>query len=371
MNNEKESFILIVDDNPKNLQVLGNILREKKHKTAIAKSGVQALKFVEKKLPDLILLDIMMPEMDGFETCQNLKGRSDTRNIPVIFISALSDTSEKLKGFQAGGVDYITKPFQQEEVFARVDAHLKLKHSQEDLRNANATKDKLFSIIGHDLRAPLGTLIQALEMMVDNPDMLDEKERLEIMNDLMISTKRAYNLLENLLYWARSQRGEIDYSPFDMEINTIVDDNIRLLSGIAKDKSVNLYSEIKEPVQVHCDADMITTVIRNLIANALKFTPESGEIRINAVLKEDDKETVEVSVADNGVGIAKENMDKLFRSNEFFTTYGTKNEKGSGLGLMLCKEFVKKNRGKIWVESEQGKGSEFKFTLPKVRKGER
>ncbi len=362
MNNEKESFILIVDDNPKNLQVLGNILREKKHKTAIAKSGVQALKFVEKKLPDLILLDIMMPEMDGFETCQNLKSRNDTKNIPVIFISALTDTSEKLKGFQAGGVDYITKPFQQEEVFARVDAHLKLKHSQEDLRNANGTKDKLFSIIGHDLRAPLGTLIQALEMMVDNPEILDEKERQEIMNDLMKSTKRAYNLLENLLYWARSQRGEIGYSPLNMEINTIIDDNIRLLSGIAKDKAVNLYSEIKEQVQVYCDADMITTVVRNLISNALKFTSESGEIRVNAVSKD---EAVEVSVADNGMGIAKENMDKLFRSNEFFTTYGTKNEKGSGLGLMLCREFVEKNSGKIWVESEQGKGSEFKFTLPK------
>jgi diguanylate cyclase (GGDEF)-like protein len=130
----EESFILIVDDNPKNLQVLGNILREKDYKTAVAKNGQEAMKVVEKKLPDLILLDIMMPDMDGFEVCRRLKAQEATQNIPVIFISALTHTSEKIKGFKAGGVDYITKPFQDEEVFARVKNHLELKFSREELK---------------------------------------------------------------------------------------------------------------------------------------------------------------------------------------------------------------------------------------------
>ncbi len=151
MNNKKESFILIVDDNPKNLQVLGNILREKQHKTAAARDGFQALKYAEKKPPDLILLDIMMPEMDGYEVCRKLKSGEETKNIPVIFISALNDTSEKVKGFEVGGVDYITKPFQKEEVFARVNVHLELRRSHmeserigDELRQA---KDHLETVL--------------------------------------------------------------------------------------------------------------------------------------------------------------------------------------------------------------------------------
>ncbi|MCP4108891.1 MAG: response regulator [Desulfobacteraceae bacterium] len=146
MNNEKEAFILIVDDNPKNLQVLGNILREKQHKTAAARDGFQALKYVEKRPPDLILLDIMMPEMDGYEVCRKLKSQEQTKNIPVIFISALSDTSEKVKGFEAGGVDYITKPFQKEEVFARVNVHLELRRSHMELEK---TGDELRQAKSH------------------------------------------------------------------------------------------------------------------------------------------------------------------------------------------------------------------------------
>jgi signal transduction histidine kinase len=361
MHKEQEPFILIVDDNPRNLQVLGNILREKRYKTAIAKSGLHALKLIDKKMPDLILLDIMMPEMDGFEVCRRLKRSDITKDIPIIFISALTEPAEKLRGFKLGGVDYITKPFHQEEVFARVDVHLKLKQSREELRAANAIKDKLFSIIAHDLKSPIATLSNALEMMVRRPNLFDEKRRLAFMSELMKSTKGAYDLLENLLYWARNQRGEIDYQPEILNLSPLIDANIRLLSGIATDKSIWLHSEIEESVTVYADQDMLTTLIRNLISNALKFTGESGEVSVSAVSGED---FVEISVSDNGVGIHAENMEKLFRPDEHFTTYGTRNEKGSGLGLMLCREFAEKNGGKIWAESEEGRGSTFKITLP-------
>jgi len=361
MDRKQGPFILIVDDSNANLQILGSILRKKDYRVGIAKNGPQALRFANKKPPDLILLDIMMPEMDGFEVCRDLKKEEKTKDIPVIFISALTDTAEKIKGFRSGGVDYITKPFHQEEIFARVDVHLKLKYSQEQLQTANLAKDKFFSIIAHDLRAPVGNLGNGLDLIVKKFGEYEDEKKLRLMNQLRHSAKRVCDLLENLLYWARSQRNEIDYRPENIDLRKIVEENIRLFSGIAKDKSVFLHSEISEDIPAYADADMAMLIVRNLISNALKFTDESGEIRVKAV---SGGYFAEVSVADSGVGISKEDMKKLFNFNRHFTTYGTRNEKGSGLGLVLCNEFVRKNGGEIWVRSEDGEGSEFKFTLP-------
>ena len=367
---ETPSSVLIVDDNSKNLQVLADILRAKNYRVATSKDGFKALNFVSKRKPDIILLDIMMPDMDGYEVCRRLKDDANTRDIPVIFISALTDTADKVKGFQAGGVDYITKPFQKEEVFARVDAHLKLKRAQEDLKKANyelktanTTKDKLFSIIAHDLRSPIGSLSGILEVITDDPELLDPDQQAEYLRQLRDSVKNVGLLLENLLYWAGSQRGTIEYQPQFINLAQVVDVNIRLLSNIASEKSIGLISDIPVDAAVYADENMVMTIIRNLISNALKFTTESGEIRISAQ-KTDNMTTL--CIADTGIGITEENLKKLFRQDEHFTTYGTKKEKGSGLGLLLCKEFVERNQGEIWVESEEGQGSRFFFTLPNI-----
>ncbi len=369
MNTDLPLSVLIVDDNSKNLQILADILRSRNFKVATAKDGFKALKFIDKMEPDIILLDIMMPEMDGFEVSRRLKSKEATKDIPIIFISALNGTSDKVKGFRAGGVDYITKPFQEEEVFARVNAHLKLKLAREELktanellRTANTTKDKMFSIIAHDLRGPIGSLSQGLDILVDHPDMIGtDEQKSDFMKELKSSAKGASLLLENLLCWARNQRCEIEYHPANIKLNPIIKNNINLLSGIAKDKTISLFSELKESLCVYADEDMIMTVVRNLISNALKFTPENGQVKVDAVSKDD---FVEISVTDTGIGISENDTEKLFSPDEHFTTYGTRNEKGSGLGLLLCKDFVEKNSGKIWVETKEGKGSKFKFTLP-------
>jgi signal transduction histidine kinase len=198
-------------------------------------------------------------------------------------------------------------------------------------------------------------------MMVTQPELFDEERRTAFINELGSSAKRTWLLLEDLLYWARSQQGETVYRPSALNVSELAERSIRLLAPAAKAKSVRLHSEIRTPVTVFADKDMIMTVIRNLISNALKFTPESGEIRISAV---SDGKTAEISVSDTGVGISKENINRLFRSDETFTTSGIRNEKGLGFGLMLCKEFVEKNRGKIRAESTEGTGSLFVFTLP-------
>ncbi len=368
MTDNPPSTILIVDDNPHNLQVLANILRETGFRVATAKDGAKALAFVEKRRPDLILLDVMMPEMDGFEVCRRLKAGSATRDIPVLFISALTETADKVNGFEAGGLDYITKPFQKEEVLARLHAHLSLKHAREaleeanrDLSRANATKNKLFSIIGHDLRGPIGSLIHLLEVMAETPDTLTPEEQSAVLKNLHASAKGAYHLLENLLSWARSQRGDIQRNPSDLQLAELVNTNFRQLGGIARDKSITLRSAVPDDITAHEDADMVLLVIRNLVSNAIKFTPEGGEVVVSAETGDGE---VTVSVADTGIGIPEENRGLLFRPDTHLTTRGTQNEKGSGLGLMLCRDLVEQNGGAIRVDERPGGGSVFRFTLP-------
>lgn len=360
--------ILIVDDNSRNLQILAEILSQSKYRVAMAKDGLKALNFVSKMKPDLVLLDVMMPGMDGFDVCRRMKSENSTKDIPVIFISALKDTSDKIRGFEAGGVDYIIKPFSKEEVLARVDVHLKLKKAREELKStnmllssANAARDKLFAIIAHDLRGSIGSLGKMLEMMSNKNAAHDTVREAEFIRKLGTSAKRTCDLLENLLSWARSQRGEFDYYPQETDIAQIVDVTIGSLRSIAEEKSIRLYSLVPETLPVYADVDMTMLVVRNLVSNALKFTPENGEVKIRAVAKND---FVEVSVADTGVGIPGENIDKLFRIDEHYTTCGTKNERGTGLGLLLCMEFVQKNRGTLRVESRENEGSRFVFTLP-------
>jgi signal transduction histidine kinase len=361
MNATRTSSILIIDDGPTNLYFLDKILKSEKYETILASDGIKGLESAYAELPDLILLDIMMPDMDGFQVCQRLKQNSATKHIPVIFISAIHEISEKVKGFRIGGVDYITKPIQREEVIARVNVHLNLKRSQEELTNANAAKDKLMAIIGHDLRGPLGSLMQALDMLIKFDDQLDKQKRLEMMAELHNGAKRTFNLLENTLCWARSQRGDIIYQPVNLKVKAIVDDNIRLLSDLAEDKAIRLNFDIHKALSVYADKNMLTIVLRNLISNALKFTPESGEVKVTAITK---KKFVEITVVDNGVGISAENRERLFDLENHFTTFGTRNETGSGLGLLLCKEFVEKNGGNIRMESVKKGGSAFKFTVP-------
>ena len=363
--------VLIVDDNAQNLQVLANILRERRFRVATARDGFRALDFLQKRTPDLILLDIMMPGMDGFEVCRRLKSDEASRDVPVLFISALSETGDKLKGFEAGALDYITKPFQKEEVFARVNAHLNLKRAQEAtqaankaLKKANATKDKLFSIISHDLRSPLGGLLNSLELLTEKWEALPDETKREILTDLRGSVKSAFDLMENMLRWANAQRGKIDFQPENTPLRQIVDNNRRVLSGVAREKSIRIETDVDPELLVYADPNMALSILRNLISNAVKFTPEGGRIDVTA---ERGEMEVAVSVADTGVGVGRERLPGLFQLDAHFTTPGTRNEKGSGLGLLLCREFVERNSGRIWAAERPGEGTVFTFTLPTYR----
>jgi len=357
---KKQPTILIVDDNPKNLSVLGNILNKNGYITSFATNGTMALASFEEERPDLILLDIMMPEMDGFEVCRRLKQDATLADIPIIFLTAMTEKKDVIAGLRLGAVDYVTKPFNKEELFTRVSTHLELQAAKEELREALATKDKLFSIIGHDLGNLFYGLQGLSELLIDERTPLDVKERERDLQMLAQTARRGYDLLKNLLNWSRSQTGRLQANPTTLFLQESIARNIELQHNKAYSKEIDIVAVVDENLSVFADGNMLDTVLRNLILNAIKFTKASGTIRVTAEQIEDN--LVEVSVADTGIGIQPENIDKLFQVN-VVETYGTAGEKGNGLGLVLCKDLVEKCGGTIGVESEVGKGSRFYVRL--------
>nr|WP_319266202.1 hybrid sensor histidine kinase/response regulator [uncultured Draconibacterium sp.] len=361
MMQNKKPVILIVDDVPKNIQVLGTLLAKFKCELAVAMNGQQALDTVEKVKPDLILLDVMMPIMDGHETCRRLKSNEATKDIPVIFLSAKTETEDIVEGFKLGAVDYITKPFIGKELAARVRTHLTLRQTQQTLSEEVHSKNKFFSIMSHDLRGAFGIITNFVQLIQEGGDFLTTEEKEELLNDIQTTSANTLDLLENLLKWARSQTGAIKFSPEKLPLACIFDEINRNHTNIAQAKEINITSSTKEDIEVYGDRNMILLILRNLVSNAIKFTQKGGQISISA---EKAGEMVKVVVADTGIGIDEDKVKNLFSIDSKTTSTGTANEQGHGLGLVLCKEFVKINNGQIGIESTPGKGTKVWFTLP-------
>jgi len=229
------------------------------------------------------------------------------------------------------------------------------------LQDLNATKDKFFSIISHDLRGPLNSLTSFSGLLINHTDSLSKEEIKMLAQDLDKSLKNLFALLENLLEWSRSQTGQIEFRSDKFDLATLLEENKELLKAQANNKKITIENTCHQEQPIYAHRNSVNTVVRNLISNAIKFTPEGGTITLGIKPQQDH---VVVSIADNGVGMSKDIVAKLFRIDTKHTTKGTANEKGTGLGLILCKEFIEKNGGRIWVESEEGKGSVFLFTLP-------
>jgi len=360
--------ILIVDDVTRNIQIISSILKQEGYLMSFARSGESALELVKKKSFDLILLDIMMTGIDGYETCQRLKNDPDTKALPVIFLTAKTDPDSVVKGFDLGAVDYITKPFRASELLARVKIHLQLKFAQENLQEANATKDRFFSIISHDLKGPFSSLLGYTDVLLAYWDNYTETKRKSFVKTIHQQSDRLYRMLENLLEWSRMQSGNIEHHPEKITLHLQIESDLLLLKPQAEKKKIQLHADISKNILAYGDPNMSSTVIRNLISNAIKFTHPGGQIRITC---REDGDFQEITVSDNGVGIASDDIDKLFRIDGHLSTYGTAKEAGTGLGLILCKEFVEKNGGRLWVTSEEGKGSDFIFTVPRFMQGEK
>ena len=380
--NPAEYKILVVDDVQSNVLLLKALLGREGFGIVYAMNGTEALEKVKSEHPDLILLDVMMPDMDGFEVAGRLKVEPEQAEIPIIFLTALNDSASVVKGFQLGANDFISKPFRREELLIRVEHQLSLVDARriilrqtEELRKTIAGRDKLYSVIAHDLRSLMASIKMLCNtiMMSIAPQTVpgDVFEMLEMTNK---TAEEVFSLLDNLLKWTKSQLGKLSNVPQPIDMVGLVDGVIEVFKPIAESKSISLElnSEV-EFINVIVDIEMIKSVVRNLISNAIKFSHKDTVVMVHVKIQDvaDENKTGEgngkevlVTVSDRGCGIKKEDQGKLLNEATHFTTFGTNSEEGSGLGLLLCKDFVSKNHGRLWFTSEEGIGSNFNFTIP-------
>ncbi len=358
---DKKQFILIVDDNLNNLQVVARILKEENYLISLAQNGKQALEQLTDQTPDLLLLDVMMPEMDGFELCRNIRQQERFQNTPIIFLTAKNDSADLVDGFQAGGNDYITKPFNKEELLVRIRHHLELFESKKKIIEMNISRDKLYSIIAHDIRSPLSSISLMIDIISRGILKPGTEDFDEIMDGLNKTTKSTEALLGNLLEWTRFQSGKAILDPKLLKINPIILDCFQLLKQNANNKNISLSLDTENDFEAYFDEVTMHTVFRNLISNAIKFTSENGKIEIRTTTNNN---FIDIEFKDTGVGMSQERIDKIFNKNEQQTSLGTNNEKGTGLGLTMVKDFAQKNNGKINVDSKRGEGTTFTISIP-------
>ena len=338
--NPSEYKVLIVDDVISNVLLLKVLLNNEKFQIVTASNGTEALAQVKNEKPDLVLLDVMMPDISGFDVAKQMKADPGMSDIPIIFLTALNSTADIVKGFQVGGNDFISKPFNKEELIIRVTHQISLVAAKriivaqtEELRKTIMGRDKLYS-----------------------------EEMYELLTMANQTTEDVFSLLDNLLKWTKSQIGKLKvvYQEFNMvEVVESVSEIFTMVAGLKNIKIVQDMPVV--PVVVRADIDMLKTVIRNLISNAIKFSNEGSEVLVS--LTEEDGMAI-VSVKDSGCGIDEENQKKLLHTDTHFSTFGTNNEEGSGLGLLLCQDFIVKNGGKLWFTSKKGEGSTFSFSVP-------
>ncbi len=304
----------------------------------------------EKRLSELVIANIELV----FQNEEKAK-RASELIISKIKFAQQSEENEKL--VEELIIANLAVDLQSELIVAKEKAE----ESETQLKELNSTKEKLFSIIAHDLRSPFNSILGLSELLIEEGDSLDVAGYKMYSSTINISAKNTLVLLDNLLNWAESQTGQISFNPKKHILSSIIYEIFELLDSIAKNKNIVLNYIPSEEIEVFADLNMIKTVLRNLISNAIKFTNSNGKINVYALLKDT---FIEIAVSDNGVGIDLKTQNKLFNLETNQSSIGTENEKGTGLGLILCKEFVEKHGGKIWIESELGKGSNFKFTLP-------
>lgn len=360
--------ILVVDDVPSNIGLLSEGLKGE-YTIIAAKNGQMALEraFSENQ-PDLILLDINMPEMDGYQVCRSLKDDPNTRDIPVLFLSAMEEVQDKTKGFKLGAVDYITKPFDIMEVKARIETHLALVSAQKQLKiqnqrlaELNKLKNDFVGMAAHDLRQPLviiGLVTQSIIKKIKDLSLKEVDEKLIRIRD---STKRMLALINNLLNVAVIESGNLELSIKPGSLKGLIRERLEMYEINARRKNIQIHTTLNEIENILFDHDYIAQVIDNLIANALKFSESNKNVYVSLVK---DTSGAKVDIRDEGPGISEEDQAKLYGTFQKLSARPTGDEKSTGLGLSIVKKVLEAHKSELNVVSQLGKGTTFSFTLP-------
>lgn len=370
---EVKGSILIVDDTPNNLRLLSSMLTKQGYEVRSAISGSVALMAVRTVPLDLILLDINMPKMNGYEVCQRLKAEERSRDIPVIFLSALGEPLDKVQAFQVGGIDYITKPFQVEEVLARIENHLMLRRMQVELQQAktealkalaqeqelNRLKTEFVSMISHDFRTPLTSIQGFAELLRYSGESLPSETRNRYFDKIDGAVEHMLYLLDEVLMIGHIEAGKMQCQPVSTNLEKFCRDIYEALQ---------LSDNYQHRIQFNCtgachsvevDQMLLNRILTNLISNAIKYSPEYSQIYLDLCC---DDQSVTFQVRDQGIGIPLDNQQHLFKT--FYRCNNVGQIKGTGLGLAVVKKCVDAHRGQIQLESQEGVGTTVTVQIP-------
>ena len=355
----EKGTVLVVDDNPANLRLLSQLLTRSGYKVRPVRSGASALATAQANPPDLILLDIMMPEMGGYEVCERLKADEQTRDIPIIFISALDTARDKVEAFDAGGVDYVPKPFQVEEVLARVETHLKLRNLQKNLQQEVAELDAFAHTVAHDLKSPLTTIKGYTGLLTDSimgDDPLSPEDVHATLNGISQGVLKMDSIIESLLLLAGVRKREVEFEPLDMAA-IVAGSNQRLAGMIRRYQAEIIMPETWETALGY--GPWVEEIWANYISNAIKYGGRPPRVEVGTMRQDDS--TVCCWVRDNGTGLSAEHQARLFIPFERMSQIKVQ---GYGLGLSIVVRITERLGGEVGIESEMGQGSTFWFTLP-------
>ncbi len=342
----KPPRVMIVDDTPQNIQVLGTTLRRENYQIYVAQNGVQALEMINEILPDLILLDVMMPELDGFDTCRRLKAEERTCDIPIIFLTAKAETNDIVHGFELGAVDYVTKPFNATELLIRVRTQLELKSSRDEVQRISHERKELVHILCHDLANPMSTMLSILNMQ-------DFFATFDEMRELLVSA--AENGL-NVIQLVREMQAldehelELDY----LNLSSMLIESERMLHNRFSDKQVALEKDIDSDLNVKVErTSFVNSVVNNLLTNALKFSYPDSIIHISCEVF--DEKNLVLRIQDTGIGMSEKLLQGLFDVRKTTSRRGTNGEQGTGFGMPLVEKFMHAYGGRIEVASRSEK----------------
>lgn len=373
---DKKNLILIVDDIPKNLQILGSIIRNNNYDVAVATSGKQAIEIAKNSNPDIVLLDIMMPEMNGFEVCEILK--KDCPELPVIFITAKTEIDEIVHGFEVGAVDYLTKPFNATELLVRLKTHLALKQSKdllaqknielealaENLKKVNDDKTEFLQIASHDLKNPLASIMGYAELIQRFHKQFSDEKIENFTQQIIDVIKRMNDLITKLLDIEKIESGKIFFNFEKLDVCAIMNDIVNEYSNKAKAKNIQLkyLNKVKEAF-INTDKIAFQQIIDNLLSNAIKYT--KPEKTVNVVLNVLENKVL-VKIKDEGPGFTEEDKGKMFKKFTKLSAVPTAGENSAGIGLAITKHLIEKMKADLYFETELGIGSTFEVIIEKV-----